>query len=285
VSNTATDAAAPAADPAPPPAAAEGATPAAAPASWRDALPAELRDAPSLTKFNDPAALAKGYIEAEALIGRKGVIVPSEKDGPEVVAKFREALGVPEKPEGYALTAPEGVPAEVWDVATATAFQQQAHALGLTPAQAKGLAEWYARGAAAQMQRLADGIEPDGRRMDDVLREEWGNNFDRKVALAQRAMKAFGDEAAISAFEARAGGAAVVRMMARIGEALAEDLPAGMTGEARRALSTPDEMQAERTRLMAAGGPYWDKMHPEHKATVARVYGLAEAIAAARERT
>ena len=263
-----------AADPVPPSAASAGAS--AATASWRDALPPELRDAPSLTKFNDPAALAKSYVEAEALIGRKGIIPPKADDPPEVVAKFREALGVPEKPEGYDLAAPEGVPPAVWHDDTAKAFRAQAHALGLTPEQAKGLAGWYAKDVAEQFQRVAEGIEPDGRKMEEVLREEWGAQHDRKIALAQNAMRAYGDEAAISALEAKIGGAAVVRMMARIGEALAEDVPAGMGGEARGGAATPDEMAAERTRLMAASGPYWDKMHPEHQATVAKVTSLFE---------
>lgn len=245
-------------------------TEAPAPGNWRDTLPAEIRDAPSLTKFQDPAALAKSYMEAEALIGRKGVIVPGEKDGPEMMAKFRAALGVPDNPEDYKLTAPEGVPADVWRPETAAGFQARAHELGLTPAQAAGLAEWYAKGAAAEYQRVADGIEPDGRKMEDVLREEWGQQHGRKVTLAQRAMAQFGDEAAVSALEAKVGGAALLRMMAKVGEALAEDVPAGM-GSGRPA---PRDPAAERKSLMVAGGPYWDKLHPEHRATMGRVKEL-----------
>lgn len=253
-------------DPAAPPAA--GAPPPAA--DWRASLPAEIRDAPGLTKFQDPGALARSYVELEGLVGRKGAIVPGEKDGPDVQARWRQAIGVPEKPSDYGLAAPKDIPAEAWDGERATAFATEAHRLGLTPAQAKGLAEWAAKDSASALQRFTAGIEADGRPMDEVLRGEWGARYDAQVDAAKRAARQFGDEAALGALEARIGGAAMVRMFAKIGSALAEDAPAGM-GTGSRA---PADPKAELDQIMAPGSPYWQPLHPENAAAQARAREL-----------
>lgn len=270
----------PATDPAAPPAAAPPAP--SAPGDWRAMLPPELRDTPTLAKFQDPAALARSYTELESLVGRKGVILPTDKDPPEVQQRFRAALGVPEKPEGYALAPPEGVPAELWDGERATAFAGLAHQLALTPAQAKAIAEWAAKDAAGAMQKFTAGIEPDGRQMDEVLREEWGGQYEARVDRAKRAAQQFGDDAALAALESKIGGAALVRMFAKIGVAMGEDEPAGMGTGAARGTPGPAEAKAERERLMAKGSPYWDRWHPDHEATKQRVTALFQVEAKAQ---
>lgn len=257
-----------AADPAAPPAA-------GAPPDWRASLPEDLRAAPSLTKFADPAALAKGYVEAEKLISRKGAILPKEGDPPEVLAAWRAAVGVPEKAEDYGLSAPEGVPAEAWDTERATAFAGVAHELGLTPAQAKGLAEWAAKDSAGALAKFTSGIEADGRPMEQVLKAEWGAQYDSNVDAAKRAAAQFGEEAALAALEAKIGGAALVRMFAKIGGAVAEDRPAGM-GTGRQSGSNP---AAELDELTKPGSPYWQPLHPGNKAAVARATELHMLIA------
>jgi hypothetical protein len=276
MSETATDTAAPpaqaaAADPAPPPAA-------SAPPDWRATLPAELRDAPNLAKFSDVGALAKGYVEAETLIGRKGVIVPTDKDAPEVHARYRAALGVPETPDGYAFKAPEGLPAEAWQDTGLKSLATWAHELGITPTQAQGLAERYARQQAEEMQRAAQGIGPDGKPMEEVLRGEWGAAYDAKVDLARRAARQFGGDAgALDALEAKIGGAALLKMFARIGETMADDRPAGMgTGQPART-----DPAAELKQIMAPGSAYWQPLHPEHRQVFDRARELF-ALQAAR---
>lgn len=252
------------------------AAPAAAPQDWRATLPPELREAPSIAKFQDPAALAKSYAELETLIGRKGVIVPTEKDGPDVHAAYRKALGIPESADGYELKPPAGAEA-AWHEDTAKAFAAKAHAIGLTPTQAKAVAEWYGGLATEQMKAAAEGIEPDGRKMEDVLRSEWGAAYPAKVEMAKRAAKAFAPDASVlDALEAKVGGSALLRMFASIGEKMGEDVPAGM-GQGRSGAMTPADAAAELARIRGdIKGPYWDRMHPEHKFIVERALSLQE---------
>jgi len=269
----------------PPAASAAPAPPAAsspaggAPNDWRATLPADLREAPSLTKFADPAALAKGYVEAEKLISRKGAVVPKEGDPPEVLAAWRAALGVPEGADGYTLKAPDGLPPAAWNDEGAKTYATWAHELGLTPQQAQGLAERFARQQGEAMQRAAEGIGPDGRKMEDVLREEWGASYDGKVEAAKRAAKQFGaDEGVLDALEAKVGGAALTRLFAKIGEAIGEDQVAGL-GNGQSGRQPP---QAELSELMKLDSPYWKPMHPAHRDTVARVTELHRIMAGSR---
>lgn len=251
--------------------------PAAAPADdWRATLPDDLKALPAAQKYATPADLLKGYVEAEKLIGRKGVVVPGEGATAEEQAAFRAALGVPETADAYALKAPEGVPAEVWSEDSAKAFAGKAHELGLTPAQAQGLAGWWA-GAMAQ-QAASMGLEADGRPFEEVLRSEWGAQFDAKMDLAKRAVREFGaDPETLSAFEAKAGGAALVRMFARIGEKVGEDKPAGMGGDSAPVVTDPKAKALE--IINAPGSPYRDPLHPMHRSTVQEVTRLFEQAA------
>lgn len=263
--------AAPAANPAPPPAA--GGQVAAAAPEWRASLPPELRDAPSLAKFTDPVALAKSYTELEGLVGRKGLIVPTDKDPPAVHQAYRAALGVPETPDGYQFKAPEGVPEAAWNADGLKALAGWAHELGMTPAQTQGIAERFARQQAEAIQRAAEGIEPDGRKMDDVLRGEWGVNYDARLAQARRAARQFGGDAIADALEAKVGGAAMLRFFAKIGETIGEDSPAGMGTGAGRV-----DPKAERAAYFQAGTPqnlaYTNPLHPDHAAAQKRVREL-----------
>jgi hypothetical protein len=255
-------------DPAAPPAAAGQVAP-----EWRAALPAELRDAPSLASLADVTALAKAHVEAQTMIGRKGLIVPKADDPPAVHAAYRAALGVPEKPEGYAFKAPEGVPPAAWDEGGLKALASWAHELGMTPAQAQGIAERFAKQQGEAIQRAAEGIEPDGRKMEDVLRGEWGVNYDANLERARRAARQFGGDAIADALEAKVGGSAMLRFFAKIGEAVGEDSPAGMGTGSRGA-----DPKAERARYFEAGTPenraYTNPLDPGHAAAQARVKAL-----------
>lgn len=245
-------------------------TPAAAPASWRDSLPAEIREAPSLGKYQDVASLAKGYVEAQTLIGRKGAIIPKEGDGPEVTAAFRQAMGVPDKAEGYEIKVPDGLPEGVWNDAAAGQFRTWAHELGLTPAQAQGLAERYAQMGGAAVQQTAEATETE-------LRKEWGVAFPAKVKAANDALRNIGGDELADYLKTSGLGnhPAMVRAWAKIGEGMGEDRPAGMGTGRTSGVMTPSEAKAERMKIMSdKTSAYWNRRDPAHRMTVDRVTDL-----------
>lgn len=242
-----------------------------APADWRATLPDEIRNAPSMGKYATPADLAKGYLEAEKLIGKKGVILPGENATPEEMKQFHTALGVPETIEGYELKAPEGLPEGVWNDDAAKGFAAKAHELGLTPKQVQGIATWQVQNVAGALEKA--GLEADGRTYEAVLREEWGGSYDANFEMARRAAKEFGDEAALAKLGDKIGDAGLMRMFQRIGSKVAEDVPAGMGGAAR--VSSQESARSQADAIVAdTKGAYWNNQHPDHKATVQRVTAL-----------
>ena len=56
---------------------------------WREKIPEALRSDPYLERFDSMDKFAQSALEAQALIGRKGVIVPKECDSPDVVSAYR----------------------------------------------------------------------------------------------------------------------------------------------------------------------------------------------------
>lgn len=77
--------------------------------SWKDALPAELKDAPSLKDINDVPALAKSFVETKSMLGNS-LRIPSAEAGAEArkefLAKMQEKVPelvlVPSDPEKLA---------------------------------------------------------------------------------------------------------------------------------------------------------------------------------------
>lgn len=77
-----------------------------------EAAPAPARPAEVPEKFWDPAsnslrtdALLKSYLELERRLSQR-MMPPAADAAPEDVARFRQAMGIPEMPDAYEITAP-----------------------------------------------------------------------------------------------------------------------------------------------------------------------------------
>ena len=157
-----------------------------------------LRGSPVLQKFQGIEPLAKGYIELEKRIGEKaGVQFPGEDATPEQWAEFhRQVPGYPEAPDKYGIEAPalpEGVtlPEGRFD-----GYLETAHSLGLTKAQAEGIAQWYGQNMATDLEGATASQEAMADQTFDALKQTWGANVDRNVAVAFEGMRReFGEEA------------------------------------------------------------------------------------------
>ena len=102
------------------------------------------------------------------------------------------------------------------------------------------------------------------------------------IGLAFRTLRAYGDEGEIEAAMGAQGNAPawVYKVLAKVGKELGED-----PGVNPDAILDGDSLE----HLMRGGpgkedSPYWNKDHPQHKATVAKVTRYHEAKAAERQR-
>ena len=71
------------------------------------ALPDDLKSHPSLSAYRkgesfDLPGLVKEHVNLQSLIGKKGIVPPGEKDGPEAWDRYYNQLGRPARPPGPA---------------------------------------------------------------------------------------------------------------------------------------------------------------------------------------
>lgn len=161
---------------------------------WRESITnPRLRD--SAGKFTSLDALVESYNHLGGKL-KKAIFLPEEKAPPEEVAKFRKALGVPEKPEGYlaAIKPPEGQEFDESDLAVMEEFAQIALENNVP---AKAFASFMTKlteRATGLRESVAEQIEEAREAAEEELSKEWGNDFDKNVSLATRAAKGHGGD-------------------------------------------------------------------------------------------
>lgn len=200
----------------------------AAPAWVTSQLPKDLREEAALHQFKTPGELAKAFLDAEQK-AQKGLTRPSDEASAEEWAAYREALGIPEGPDGYQFEVGEG---EELDEELTGWFREAAHEAGLSQEQAQRLLEKWneSNSPEAQAEKLKEGRE----KVEQTLRDEWGKNFDANLNLAFKAMEQFGDEDFRSYLDETGMGndPRMIKAMSQIGRSMLDDsFVSGKTAE------------------------------------------------------
>lgn len=241
-------------------------------ASWRDSLPAELKADPSIAKFPTVEVLAQSYINAQKLIGRDKIPMPT--NDVELRGVFKR-LGMPETPEGYdfkAIKLPENIKE---DKVAAENIRKMSHQLGLTNAQAQQFYKSYWDNAAQAQVDHQQAVVENQQKSLTSLRKEWGHGFDRNLETAKRALKNFGGDEMVKLMEnTRLGDdPRVIKMFAKMGAKMMED--GSISNDGIASGLTPNDIAAEIAKTMAHPA-YFDKTHPEHKAVMIKAKELFE---------
>jgi hypothetical protein len=203
--------------------------PAASAEDWRASLEEDM--AKRAQKFASPADLAKSYFELESRLG-KSVVLPGKNASEEEIAAFRKRLGVPDSADGYTLPLPEEVVSDEGAMARLNAFREKMHKAGATPASVQAAYETYQEMVSAASEERTAAMEAAREKAEADLRKEWrGQEFDRNVSYAQRALQSFdGDKTFQSWVEsAEVDGIKVgnhpqfLKLFAKIGRTMSED--------------------------------------------------------------
>lgn len=249
---------------------------------WKSALPEDIRNAGALAPINDIESLAKSYIHAQSMVGKKGHVLPNDKSSDEEWGRFFEALGVP-KPEGYEVEAPKELG---FSEDQAKAFKEVAAKAGVLPKQAKQLLDWmssYQSETATsiveqQNQRQKEGVE--------ALQRKWGEAYDDKIRSAQHALKTLGGEGLADMLnETKLGNEPVIiEFFERVGALLGE--PNALHGsDGGRMTMTPTEIQDKINQINSdKSHPYWDRSHQGHKNAVNEMARLYQKLDATKQR-
>lgn len=149
------------------------------PEDWRDKLSAGDKDAAKLMgRYKSPVDVAKALREAQKKIS-EGAKRPtlSEDASDEEVAAYRKELGIPEKPEGYLESLPQGLVIGEDDKEMADSFISAAHKANMPP-EAVGLAlDWYYKTQEDQAANMAKAVNEFRSAGEDALRAEWGAEY------------------------------------------------------------------------------------------------------------
>lgn len=255
--------------------------------SWRTALPDDIRDHPDIARHEDIASLVKEHVNAQSLIGRKGVILPKEGDAADQ-ARFFNELGRPESADAYDLgefAPPEGLG---WDNELQSGMLSAFHDAGLSNAQVQKAMNSYAELSANAVSQMQEQVEASRNNNEAALRREYGHAYEARLNLASRAVQQFGGDGAADLLQSRlADGSALgdnpafIRLLVNAAENLGEDVLQSDSTLSGASSHTPASAQQEIAKLYAdpefmAG--YQDNHHPSHKEAVAqiqRLYSLA----------
>lgn len=162
---------------------------------WMGGLSDELKGDAILSRYKSLDDFAKGHLETKRVASSK-VIVPGADADQATWDSFYSQIGRPAEASAYEVPSPEGT-----DAAYLNAFKGKAHALGLNPAQAKGLAEW-------QNEMIGQSIKAgnDASAAELEAFKAATPQFDAKLANAQALMKATGvDEAVLTELDVKLG--------------------------------------------------------------------------------
>jgi len=245
--------------------------------SWRDSLPDELKTNASLEKFSDVSTLAKSYINAESMIGKDKMVIPGANTTEDEWNDIYDKLGRPSDPNAYELTA-ELAEGEQIDEQLMSSFKETAHKHGLSPAQAQGLLDYYNSISSQSMVDLENNAVLAQEQSQRELREEWGRSYDDNLNKASTVGKQFFGEDVFGmqlADGSKLGdNPALIKGLSKMASIVSEDVFAGD----KTAASSNANMQQQINDLTAPNSPYWNKMDPQHEATVQKVLAMREIV-------
>jgi hypothetical protein len=246
---------------------------------WVSKLPEDLAPArDSLKQYTNVVDLAKTIHSQNKLIGRKGVILPTQDSTPEELAAYHKTMGVPETPDGYAKEVrpaelPEGIQ---WSDEIAKSYFDLAHRHHIPAAAMKDLIALNMKQREFEQQVQVDSIMETKQQGLAHLRHVWGTNFDRNLGVAQRA-------AALAGVDANSYGwrdPEVVKGFVRLASMMGEDklvgsgasLPAGAADLKSRAIDI----------MTNRANPLYQKYHDGDRETQTMVRSYLERASAGK---
>lgn len=261
-----------------------------APNPWEGIDEAHLK----LVEGKTPAEIAKELANAQTLIGKKTIGIPTKESTPEEHAAFHEARGVPKTAADYNFdtvkeaalkAAPKGME---WDAAAEERFRNFARESNMSQGEAQEFLTRELQHRAEKFGQEQTAAAEIDKQTNDLVVEAWGNEQQQEANWAQvnRAAKHIGmgnDE--VAAFKTLKGFSPETRFnlmeaMRKLGATLQEggDPP---RGEQTGANMTPEQAKAASDEFLKDADnykAYFESTHPRHEA-VSKYIGNLEAIA------
>ena len=153
---------------------------------WQNALlPEDLRSQPIYNQVKDIKGALSIIGNQAKLVGKKGVILPTELSKPEEWDALYETLGRPKTVEDYALPIPEELK-DYYDDDLVKNAKSLFHKIGLNQKQANALWEFEKNRNAFIDKTLEQTEIQEKLEAETNLRNKWGNAYDENMHIANR---------------------------------------------------------------------------------------------------
>lgn len=240
--------------------------------SWLDGLEDEYKSNPLINKWESLNDFAKTHLNAQKLIGADKIAIPGKAATDEEWQSVYQRLGAPEDPQQYSLER-----ADVFDENTFETFRNTAYEIGLSNKQAEKISNYFENQVREGQEVLAQRAEEARFSGEQELRQEFGQNFEKKLTQAQSAARTvIGDTEVFDEIQLADGRKlgdhpAIIRTFSRMAEMLGED---GLVGEPTEVVMSSQDAQKLIQEHMQPNTPYTVAGHPAHDAAVAEVLRL-----------
>jgi len=240
--------------------------------NWTSNLETEaLRGNETLSKYDSPEAALQGLVDAQGLIGKKGIIPPGENATDAEREAFSQAIGehaeaikpllvpVPGKPEEYGLKVPDNLPEGLTgDEKLLTGFSETAHKIGLTKDQAEAIYGFYNEHILGTHEASQTAFAENRKQGEEVLRKKYGADYDKKIELGKAVIRRFGSPELVKYMDDRglSNEPGFIAYHVAIGEAIDEAV-LNQEGDGTTALFT-GRITREKLREMKRDPRYWD---------------------------
>ena len=258
--------------------------------TWHEALPEDIRADASLVDFKDetemvnmPVNVARSYINTKKMVGRDKIPMPKSD---EEFMQVYDRLGRPKESSEYTLNVPESITNETLKEQLAGQkewFQKTAHSIGLSNTQADKLFSAYSELTNSSIGDIQQQNENQFREAEISLRTEYGNAFEGKMVLMNRAIDSLDQGTDIKALLDSTGLSrhpAIIKTFVKMGEFMAEDL--GIDKTTGELAETPESLKDQKEELMKSPA-YLDANDPSHATTVRKVAALIEKISGSQK--
>jgi len=198
------------------------------PHAWMNGMTTEQKaDADlikSVSKFEKGIPdLVGSYAALEKKLSQ-AVSVPNETATEEEKARYRKAIGVPEKLEDYKLgevSLPEGITV---DEAMQKDFLKIVHTAGLNDAQASGIYQWYMKTYGEQIVAAQKIVKTTQAEAETAMRQKLGADYDAGQTYMERAFEKYGSPPVAALFKRTGIGNSpeIIEMFSKIGKDISE---------------------------------------------------------------
>lgn len=209
-----------------------------APIEWlgKD-VPPEIDSLVRTKAWANPRDAVTAYASLEKLIGTERLAIPKDASDTANWDKVYNRLGRPEKPDGYKIAMPTSysvpdpkdatktieVPINIGGTGFADKFAAQAHRLGLSKAQAEGLAQWWNSAGVENLKQMHMTGQRDSTAALNALKAEKGATWPDFEKNARLVVTQFGvTQEELVAVENAMGTAKFVALFGRVGAGMRE---------------------------------------------------------------